>query len=389
MKKLIVLSALLLTSFIVPAQTLTVIHEDFAAAKAAAAKEHKLLLIDFYTTWCGPCKRLSKAVFDNDKHAATIAKNFVLLKYDAEKDTSYHLSKKFHISSYPTGLVMNNDGRVVQKKFGMKTNKDGVDIDDYLSFLDDAVKRQKENKYIKGISKEINLQFPEFYINYINRTKKIEKEDLENYWSGTTDYLSEVQFCILAYFGGSPEANTYFLAHKDVYKDMYGEKDVTSLTYRIVSRTYKAALKEKDKKKLEEANKLAKTHLPTSDVKNIREYYNYKFWEATGDWQKVIDYADANKKDFIASGQMNAICWSIFENCKDKAVIKKATTLMGEYNKTNSSFAALDTYANLLYKSGDSQNAIKQMEKAILMGRAEKADTKESEEALAKFKGAQ
>ncbi len=118
----------------------------------------------------------------------------------------------------------------------------------------------------------------------------------------------------------------------------------------------------------------------------LMEYYSMRLWQLTGEWQKVLKYAKANKKDFITSGQMNSICWEIFEECDDMAVIKEAAVLMGEYNKVNPSFAALDTYANLLFKSGDKQNAIVQMERAISMGKEEKANIKESEEALAKFK---
>ena len=34
---------------------------------AKAKAEDKLMFVDSYTTWCGPCKKLSKHVFPNEK----------------------------------------------------------------------------------------------------------------------------------------------------------------------------------------------------------------------------------------------------------------------------------------------------------------------------------
>ena len=39
----------------------------FKEAKALAAKEHKIIFMDAYTSWCGPCKRMAKNVFTDKK----------------------------------------------------------------------------------------------------------------------------------------------------------------------------------------------------------------------------------------------------------------------------------------------------------------------------------
>ncbi len=36
---------------------------SYTEAIELAAKENKMVFIDFYTTWCGPCKRMSKRGF--------------------------------------------------------------------------------------------------------------------------------------------------------------------------------------------------------------------------------------------------------------------------------------------------------------------------------------
>jgi thiol:disulfide interchange protein len=107
MIKLISVLALTIFGYTLQAHNLTIINQDFEEAKKTAIKEHKLLIIDFYTVWCEPCKVLDKNIFQNEKHSETISEKFIVLKYDAENDSVYNLSLKYHISSYPTTVIIN------------------------------------------------------------------------------------------------------------------------------------------------------------------------------------------------------------------------------------------------------------------------------------------
>ena len=50
-----------------------------------AKKEKKLIFVDCYTSWCGPCKMLAKNVFTQDKVADFYNTEFVCVKMDMEK----------------------------------------------------------------------------------------------------------------------------------------------------------------------------------------------------------------------------------------------------------------------------------------------------------------
>ena len=41
-------------------------HSDWKALLEKANKENKLVFVDCFTTWCGPCKWMAKNVFTND-----------------------------------------------------------------------------------------------------------------------------------------------------------------------------------------------------------------------------------------------------------------------------------------------------------------------------------
>ena len=72
-----------------------------------AKKEKKLIFVDCYTSWCGPCKMLAKNVFTNDEVANFFNEHFVNAKYDMEKGIDGPMLKKqFDVKVYPTLLFI-------------------------------------------------------------------------------------------------------------------------------------------------------------------------------------------------------------------------------------------------------------------------------------------
>jgi len=100
---------------------------SFKEACAAAKRDSKVVLIDFYTTWCGPCKRMDKTTWKDKKVIAWMKEKTVALKVDAEEDVE--LAKKYTIEGYPTIVFIKPDGTEIDRLVG------GRDAD---GFLEDA-----------------------------------------------------------------------------------------------------------------------------------------------------------------------------------------------------------------------------------------------------------
>ena len=62
-------------------------------ALALAGKEIMMIFIDFYTTWCGPCKMMSSEVFTQEQVGTYFNRVFVNMKVDAEKGEGVELAK--------------------------------------------------------------------------------------------------------------------------------------------------------------------------------------------------------------------------------------------------------------------------------------------------------
>ena len=85
-------------------------HISFDEALTAAKQENKLIFIDFYTTWCGPCKMMSNKVFPQKNVGDFMNAKFIPLKMDAEKE-GLELAKKYAVKAYPTYIILNAQGK--------------------------------------------------------------------------------------------------------------------------------------------------------------------------------------------------------------------------------------------------------------------------------------
>jgi len=84
-----------------------------------AKAENKLIFMDAYTTWCGPCKMLQARVFPDRQLGEFFNKNFVNAAIDMETDEGVRLSSIYEVRGYPTLFFIDpNNGKVVQSILG-------------------------------------------------------------------------------------------------------------------------------------------------------------------------------------------------------------------------------------------------------------------------------
>lgn len=81
----------------------------------AALKHDGLVVVDFFATWCGPCKMIAP-ILEKFSKEYTLAK---FIKVDV--DELGEVSQEYEISSMPTILFFKN-GKVVEKVIGANPN---------------------------------------------------------------------------------------------------------------------------------------------------------------------------------------------------------------------------------------------------------------------------
>ncbi|WP_372370207.1 thioredoxin family protein [Candidatus Uabimicrobium sp. HlEnr_7] len=85
---------------------------NFEEACEKAKASNKIIIVDFYTVWCGPCKKLDKTTWKDKKVISWLTKYSVSLKVDAEKQKQ--LAKKYKVKAYPTIIFID----ILQKEMG-------------------------------------------------------------------------------------------------------------------------------------------------------------------------------------------------------------------------------------------------------------------------------
>ena len=107
--------------------------KTFAEALQMAKASNKLLFVDCYTSWCGPCKMMATKVFTQKKVGDYFNKEFICIKVDMEKGEGPDLHKRFTVRAYPTFLFIDGDGNEVNRIVG------GSDADKFLKTVQDGV----------------------------------------------------------------------------------------------------------------------------------------------------------------------------------------------------------------------------------------------------------
>ena len=81
-------------------------------AEVVLQTEHKPILIDLYTDWCGWCKVMDKKTYSNEKVIQYINEHFIPVKLDAEtkdvlnwKGKSYKYDQNYRVNSYAVFLT--------------------------------------------------------------------------------------------------------------------------------------------------------------------------------------------------------------------------------------------------------------------------------------------
>ncbi len=94
---------------------------NFEQARKEAGHSNKIVLVDFYTTWCGPCKMLDKNTWTDPQVIHLLEQKTVALRVDAEKETA--LSGRYKIQAYPSVLLIKPDGTEIDRLVGYRDPK--------------------------------------------------------------------------------------------------------------------------------------------------------------------------------------------------------------------------------------------------------------------------
>lgn len=375
----------------------------WAQIKEKAKKENKYIFMDGFTTWCGPCKRMTAEIFPQPAVADFFNANFInvavqfdITKKDNEEVRSWYkeaslLKKTYQIDSYPTYLFFNPEGQVVHRLDVAETAEEFIAsakkaLDPGFQYF--SLKRrydagEKEPAFLLSLikaaqaAKEREL-LPGFINTYMATQKNLRTEENIKLLAVSTLKTTDPGFAVFRnhatetdrILGKNQSAGIVRTVLFDEIVLPVLRIDGSKANYGGGMIIYSGQLNEHVN--WDELKAKLDAHYPeVSEEIILFAKIQYSDWQK--DLQKFSESVTEFKSKYghrLNTDQLLVYAWTILSNSDDKNCIGSAITWLKEADPVATKKKAFYTYtyANLVYKSGQKDEAIKILKDAELLG---------------------
>jgi thioredoxin-related protein len=386
MKKLLIFSLFIGQSLYSNAQ-IAFEHGSFAEAKQKAASENKLIFIDAFTVWCGPCKQLAKNIFPLPEVGEYFNRNFINVKMDMEKGEGIEMTKQYSVNAYPTLLFVNAKGELVHRTCGLMPKE---------NLLEEAAKAVSgNNTYVEAQNNKIKIMGnPSEALKYFqlmdNACAKFDK-DVDAFFASISDKQLEEESTdkiIDKYITNSNNKGfEYIVNHKKQMIEKWGEEKYNAFIKGLFFNEI-ANANAKNKVQVSALDGRVNKYAEGEDKTYLNSFMKIVVAEQNN---KIDDYAKAtiafvNKYGMNDPNLLNNYAWSFYEKV-DKVEYLEQAEKWAETScgMQKGDWHTLDTYAAILFKLKKKDQAAIEAQKAISMGKRMGEDVKDTELLLEKI----
>lgn len=180
--KILLTALVMLFTFSISYSQVNFEHISYNEALAKAKKENKIIFIDCWASWCGPCKALIKKTFPLKEVGDYMNSRYINLKVDIEKGDGPHIQSTYKIGSLPTLLFVDSNGKEITRAQAGYTAEQFINSIK-KAFLPENTTDGRRNRY-----KTDKSYFHE-YVRYLSRNHLVDEltQVLEDKFKEQTD----------------------------------------------------------------------------------------------------------------------------------------------------------------------------------------------------------
>lgn len=386
MKLSLLLFATLTISFANAQTGIQFVEKPWAEILETAKAENKLIFVDAYTTWCGPCKMLSKNIFPQEAVGKAFNTQFVNTKVDMEKGEGIALAELYHVQAYPTLLFINGDGKMVHKGVGYREANELIAL---------AATAQDPSKQLLGLELKYSAgdrseEFLKSYMSALDDSYDPDADKVaEAYLQTQNDWNSAENQEIILQHASSENSKIfkYLVGNIEDFRTTYGIERVDG----ILQNVYVTPIIRKYSK--DETQLFPKVQAAFNQVnaKKSAEYFSNFKVGYYNNMQKLTEYQNAVVEHMDKYGSenstfLNQIAWDFYEKVSDKKLLEKAVEWAKKSVRLSDGYANNDTLAALYFKTGQNKKAKEAGMHAIELAKANGEDYSETENLLSKIK---
>ena len=284
-------------------------------ALAKAKSEDKLLFVDAYAKWCGPCKTMAKNVFTQQKVGDFFNTNFINLKLDMEEEDGVTFGHKYPVSAYPTLIFLDGEGKLIKKIVG------GQQVDGLIAQGEDANRKNDkslkfEEKYLAG-DRSFDLMYG--YIKALNAVGKPSLK-ISNEYLKSDPKITENQKTALIFEAATESDSKLFdfvIANKSQIISLTSQKVYEDKCKSACQASINKAVEYEMEKLLEETIEKAKKTFP-NDADIFEAKANMQYYKTFRNETKYISgYKSLAKKADNKPEQLKFIIQDITKTFKD------------------------------------------------------------------------
>ncbi|MCX6246878.1 MAG: thioredoxin domain-containing protein [Bacteroidetes bacterium] len=358
---------------------------------AMARKENKMIFLDAYASWCGPCKWMAAHMFTNDTVADYFNSTFICASIDMEKGEGTGLRKKYGVRAYPSLLFIDAGESMVHEKVGAPQR-----VNDYIEMAKVAQDPEEcLSSYIKKYNAGNNS--PQFIEKYLYRLADayIPVTNVMTTYFATqheTDLLSRQNWNIIYRFVSdcNDPLFDFLVKHQQEYAKRYTRDSVNNKVADIYLNSLRATWQSSSLKLADSAYRKMKEKVRTSGFAGAGKVIfttDLQWFQMQGKDKEYLELATQDLDKYYSDDYAKLInaAATFLSIAKDNKYLEKA----GEWAKKSISIKNVaynnDIYASILFKLGKTKDAIRYEKEAIDIAKKMKEPSAQFEESLKKM----